>query len=134
MFTFIDEILNFKLFIMKKITLLAALLVAFYSNAQIETSFETGEGFQPDFILMLKLSDNLFYIVFIEPKGMKKGENKSLFNDDWKEEFLKTIDSIHGINGQELYVKKKAYHLIGLPFYNSEHEGRFKEKFENIIS
>ncbi len=96
--------------------------------------FETGEGFQPDFILMLKLSDNLFYIVFIEPKGMKKGENKSLFNDDWKEEFLKTIDSIHGINGQELYVKKKAYHLIGLPFYNSEHEGRFKEKFENIIS
>lgn len=45
MFTFIDEILNFKLFIMKKITLLAALLVAFYSNAQIETSFETGEGF-----------------------------------------------------------------------------------------
>jgi hypothetical protein len=34
MFTFIDETLNFKLFIMKKITLLAALLVAFYSNAQ----------------------------------------------------------------------------------------------------
>ena len=57
-----------------------------------------------------------------------------LFDDDWKEEFLKTIDSIHGINGEELYVKSKAYHLIGLPFYNSNHEGRFKEKFENILT
>ena len=83
---------------------------------------------------MLKLSDELFYIVFIEPKGMKKDEHKSLFNDDWKEEFLKTIDSIHGIKGQELYVKRKAYHLIGLPFYNSNHKEKFKEKFENILT
>ena len=32
-------------------------------------AFHTGQGFQPDFLLLLKDKEDLYYQVFIEPKG-----------------------------------------------------------------
>ena len=57
--------------------------------------FNTGQGFQPDFILFLKDITNLHYQVFVEPKG-----DNLLKQDKWKNDFLKEIT--------EKYSKKKV--------------------------
>jgi len=91
--------------------------------------FETGEGFMPDFLLFIKISEDLVYLIFIEPKGLHLFEQ-----DKWKEDFLFAIDSLYGLSSKKLKVDNKAYHLIGLPFYNSESSEKFREKFTNIYS
>jgi type III restriction enzyme len=93
--------------------------------------FETGKGFDPDFLLFIKLKENLIYLLFIEPKGMKDGV--PLFDDQWKEEFLIAIDSLHGLSGEKLKVENTKYNLIGLPFYNSKQEEVFTGSFEKIL-
>tara|TARA_B100000927_G_scaffold291386_1_gene293325 strand:+ start:3681 stop:6449 length:2769 start_codon:yes stop_codon:yes gene_type:complete len=94
--------------------------------------FKTGKGFDPDFLLFIKLEENLIYLLYIEPKGMKDGV--TLWDDQWKEEFLEAIDNLYGLNGKKLRVENTKYHLIGLPFYNSESDEKFKNKFDEILN
>ena len=56
-----------------------------------------------------------------------------LFDDQWKEEFLIAIDSLHGLSGEKLKVENTKYNLIGLPFYNSKQEEVFTGSFEKIL-
>lgn len=94
-------------------------------------NFKTGKGFMPDFLLFLKMNNDLIYIVLIEPKGshlLQNDEEKS------KEEFLKTIDCLFGLNGKKLFKDNIGYSLIGLPFFNSDQSENFVSSFEKIIS
>lgn len=91
--------------------------------------FDSGEGFMPDFLLFIKLNKELIYLIFIEPKGLHLFEQ-----DKWKEEFLKTINSLHGLNAKKLKKDNVAYNLIGLPFYNSEQSENFRTKFQEILN
>ena len=96
--------------------------------------FDTGEGFQPDFLLLLKSKEgNSAYIqVFIEPKGRYiAGED----NDAWKEKFLLEISNRYGL--EKPFVEKSGkYVLFGLPFFNesdNEMKNRFDESFVNSL-
>ena len=91
--------------------------------------FESGEGFMPDFLLFIKLNKELIYLILIEPKGLHLFEQ-----DKWKEEFLKAINSLYGLNAKKLKEDNIAYNLIGLPFYNSEQSESFRAKFQEIFN
>ena len=89
--------------------------------------FDTGRGFQPDFLLFLHGkagNPNAYYQVFIEPKG------KHLTGDDsdgWKQDFLEEIAKRYGKN-HAVIERNSSYVLIGLPFFNSNDE-KLKSKF-----
>lgn len=94
--------------------------------------FKTGEGFQPDFLLLLhgKEGNSAYYQVFIEPKGEHLIEK-----DAWKEEFLLEISKKYGIE-KPFVQQTDKYVLYGLPFYNAtdnEKERRFKQSFKDIL-
>ena len=98
-------------------------------------NFDNGEGFMPDFILLMKakqksvvsgINDLLQYQIFIEPKGRHLVET-----DRWKEEFLSAITQEYG-RDNILHKDTPHYRLIGLPFFregtggsNSLFEGEF---------
>ena len=100
-------------------------------------NFANGEGFMPDFILLLKdkqksssngVKDFLHYQIFIEPKGEHLVET-----DGWKEEFLEAITAEYG---KDKILQKDTPHcrLIGLPFFTEKKyiEGNylFGERFK----
>ncbi len=96
--------------------------------------FRKGRGFQPDFILFLKGKDKnkFYYQVFIEPKGNEfigEDETFKTGKEGWKEEFLEEISKKYGLNNV-LKAENKNYKLIGLPFFNKEHNSNFEEKYE----
>ena len=95
-------------------------------------NFDNGDGFMPDFILLLKdkhqstvnqTDDLLHYQIFIEPKG-----EHLIATDSWKQDFLNAITTQYGKNR----ISQKDtphYRLIGLPFFAD------KEKIlNNMIS
>ena len=90
--------------------------------------FSDGKATEPDFVLFMSCRDSdkeLIYQLFIEPKG-----DHLLFNDQWKEQFLKEIENESLI---ELY-QNQEYRLIGMPFYNkNQKEGEFRNKINDII-
>lgn len=97
--------------------------------------FDTGEGFQPDFLLLLKerKEKNFAYFqVFIEPKGKQLvGED----NDAWKEKFLLKISEQYGLV-DPIIEKTDEYILFGLPFFNdtnTEIHNKFVEKFNSTL-
>lgn len=74
--------------------------------------YETGRGFQPDFLLFLaKEKENISYQVFIEPKG-----GNLLDHDEWKNIFLKQITERY--KKKVLTAENKDYRLVGLPLFN----------------
>ena len=76
--------------------------------------FDTGERFEPDFLLFLKKQNQDSYDqeqIFIEPKG-----DHLLSQDKWKEDFLLRI-SKEGIP-VKMYVDDNKYRISGLPFFN----------------
>lgn len=100
-------------------------------------NFANGEGFMPDFILLLKdkqkSSSNgvdgfLHYQIFIEPKGEHLVET-----DRWKEEFLEAITAEYG-KDKILQKDTPHYRLIGLPFFREkkyiEGNSLFEERFK----
>ncbi|MGK8264979.1 DEAD/DEAH box helicase family protein [Moraxella nonliquefaciens] len=100
-------------------------------------NFANGEGFMPDFILLLKdkqkSSSNgvggfLHYQIFIEPKGEYLVET-----DRWKEEFLEAITAEYG-KDKILQKDTPHYRLIGLPFFREkkyiEGNSLFEERFK----
>ena len=91
--------------------------------------FETGEGFQPDFLLLLKnkKGDTEYFQVFIEPKG-KQLEEK----DKWKENFLLEISRRYGL--KKPFIKQTdKFLLFGLPFFNDS-DDEMKLKFRKSFS
>ena len=85
-------------------------------------NFEDGTGFMPDFLLFLKTKEeNLYYQVFIEPKG-----GHLLEKDKWKGDFLKEISEKYNTK-TILKEENKNYRLVGLPLYNKASENVFKQ-------
>lgn len=93
-------------------------------------SFESGEGFCPDFLLLLKDKKsekaNLYFQVFIEPKG-----KQLLEKDEWKENFLLQIAKKYGIE-KPFIEKNEKFILMGLPFFSTTDENK-KVEFENAF-
>ena len=96
--------------------------------------FETGQGFQPDFLLLLKSKsgEGAYFQVFIEPKGEHlKGDD----NDGWKEKFLLEISKRYGID-KPFRKESENFVLYGLPFFNNsdmEMYMNFKKSFEDSL-
>ncbi|MDY3902382.1 DEAD/DEAH box helicase family protein [Peptoniphilus sp.] len=79
--------------------------------------FDTGERFEPDFLLFLQKKGIDGYLqeqIYIEPKGSHLIEK-----DKWKEEFLLKIEEL-GIPVKK-YVDDNEYKIIGLPFFNKDY-------------
>ena len=100
--------------------------------------FEKGRGFMPDFILFLKSKndDKLYYQIFIEPKGNEFIGYDGTFKtgkEGWKEKFLEEISEKYGF---DKVIKKENpnYRLIGLPFFNTDHNSIFMKKYELVIN
>ncbi|WP_257225252.1 DEAD/DEAH box helicase family protein [Treponema parvum] len=97
--------------------------------------FDTGRGFQPDFLLFLhgKAGNlNAYYQVFIEPKGTHLAGDD---NDGWKQDFLEEIGKRYG-KAPVIMERNSSYLLIGLPFFNTEDiemERRFNESFYQLV-
>jgi type III restriction enzyme len=89
--------------------------------------FKKGRGFQPDFILFLKGDENLYYQIFIEPKGENIADG-----DRWKEDFLLEISDKYGLKNI-LKEESKDYRLIGLPFFTPNNKSNFENNFEKQI-
>ena len=78
--------------------------------------FDTGERFEPDFLLFLQKRGTDGYLqeqIYIEPKG-----NHLLEKDKWKEDFLLKIEE-QGIPLKK-YVDDNEYRIFGLPFFNQD--------------
>lgn len=85
-------------------------------------NFDDGTGFMPDFLLFLKTKEeNLYYQIFIEPKG-----GHLLEKDKWKGDFLKVITEKYNAK-TILKEENKNYRLVGLPLYNKASENAFKQ-------
>ena len=107
--------------------------------------FEQGRGFQPDFILFLKTKEKkeigvvkteLYYQIFIEPKGNEFiGYDKTFKTgkEGWKENFLEKISKKYGFE-KVIRAESPHYKLIGLPFFNQEHNSNFKREYENLLN
>lgn len=91
--------------------------------------FEQGRGFEPDFLLFLKgnKGNNLYYQIFIEPKGEHLIEH-----DKWKDDFLQQITNKY-CTGKLLKAESKEYVLIGLPLFNNKEKNNFEEVFSKQI-
>ena len=89
-----------------------------------------GRGFEPDFLLFMKIKDTKGYEnyqIFIEPKGDHLKEH-----DSWKQEFLAQIN-----DDAKLTFNTKggnSFKVYGMPFYIENSKGifdkAFKEQFE----
>lgn len=93
-------------------------------------SFENGERFEPDYLLILidknKIESKQFQI-FIEPKG-----NQLLQEDKWKEDLLLSLKQ----NAVPItkFVDDNEYFIWGLPFFNKDNKMiEFKESLENLL-
>ncbi len=101
--------------------------------------FEQGRGFEPDFLLFLKGKNgnsNLYYQVFIEPKGEQFIDKNDKFEggkEGWKENFLTEISKKYG-EGELLTYNSDNYKLIGLPFFNKRNNDEFQKKFNNLMT
>jgi type III restriction enzyme len=100
-------------------------------------SFENGEPFYPDFVLLLtekKTKQEVMYQIFVEPKGNQFLDAQNTFEqskEGWKQKLLVEIEKSHTV---DLKIENKDFRLIGLPFFN---EGRvnnaLREKFEKAF-
>lgn len=97
--------------------------------------FDTGEGFQPDFLLLLRGKDakqKAYFQIFIEPKGKHLAGDD---NDGWKEKFLLRISKEYGLK-KPIVAKSEKYLLFGLPFFNesdSEMKNKFEKEFQDLL-
>lgn len=88
-------------------------------------SYNNGERFEPDFLLLIKKNNALSnnnYQTFIEPKG-----EHLIDIDKWKEDFLISI------NIKRYSDLPNEYQVIGLPFYNHKDNKDFLKKIEEWI-
>lgn len=92
-------------------------------------SFDTGQVFEPDFVLFLRVKgttdiyDNLQ--LFIEPKG-----DGLLKQDKWKNDFLKQIKSMADIRW---CTQTDKFFVWGLPFFNEKAKKEFEDAFDHDV-
>ena len=92
-------------------------------------SFDTGQVFEPDFLLFLRIKgsankyDNLQ--LFIEPKG-----DGLLKQDKWKNDFLKQIKSMADIT---YCTQTDDFHVWGIPFFNESANAEFETAMKNEV-
>ena len=101
--------------------------------------FKRGRGFMPDFILFLKGKENsnegIYYQIFIEPKGNEFiGEDNTFKTgkEGWKEELLEEISRRYGLKNI-ISAESPQYRLMGLPFFNEDHNANFRGEYERLI-
>ena len=90
--------------------------------------FQSGQPFEPDFILFLKCKktakmDNIQ--IFIEPKG-----NHLRLEDKWKEDFLKELKDNAKIN---YFTSTSNFCIWGLPFFTENQNEAFLEGFKQDV-
>lgn len=108
--------------------------------------FEQGRGFQPDFILFVKTKDKkevkngfkaeLYYQIFIEPKGNEYIGDDGTFKtgkEGWKEQFLEEISEKYGFE-KVIKAESPNYRLVGLPFFNKDHNSNFKREYKLVVN
>jgi len=91
--------------------------------------FSDGESIEPDFVLFLKekgKQEVIQYQLFIEAKG-----THLLKTDQWKEEFLKEIESNYQV---QILAENETYKLIGMPFFNEGTKNNFITVFNEKLS
>jgi len=91
--------------------------------------FSDGKPTEPDFVLFLKEKDKqklIQYQLFIEPKG-----THLLKTDQWKEEFLKEIETNHQL---QILAENESYKLMGMPFFNEGTKASFISVFNDELS
>ena len=92
-------------------------------------SFDSGERFEPDFLLFIRekeYEDVKTYQAYVEPKG-----SQLLFEDEWKEKFLGQIKNNYKIND----ILGRGYKIIGLPFFNQENRmSEFDKALNDLVS
>jgi len=92
-------------------------------------SFDTGQVFEPDFVLFLRVKgttdvyDNLQ--LFIEPKG-----DGLMKQDKWKNNFLKQIKSKANIRW---CTQTDQFFVWGVPFFNEKAKKEFEDAFEDEV-
>ena len=95
-------------------------------------TFNDGKRFEPDFLLFLRRKGNNKDVgqmqVFIEPKG-----DMLLEQDRWKEDFLLQIGECWIDSGHQFF-DTIEYSVIGLPFFNEEHNKEFEKAFNDLIN
>lgn len=91
-------------------------------------SFDSGERFEPDFLLFIKkkeMSEVKTLQAYIEPKG-----TQLLLQDAWKEQFLSEIKDEHQIND----LHGSGYTVLGLPFFNQENRmAEFSQAIDELV-
>lgn len=93
--------------------------------------FDTGQAFEPDFVLFLRKKDQEKYTIFqlfVEPKGEHLRQL-----DNWKEIFLKNIGTQSRI---ETVFQGREYAVYGLPFFNETGQinSDFRDAFEPYLT
>lgn len=93
-------------------------------------NFHDGAVFEPDYLLFLieREGTSLTYQIFIEPKGAHLREH-----DKPKEDFLEEI-TVRFKDKKVFEFGHGAYKILGVPFYESENENEFKERFMRILA
>ena len=92
-------------------------------------SFDTGQAFEPDFLLFLRIKgptnkyDNLQ--LFIEPKG-----DGLLKQDKWKNDFLKQIKTMADIRW---CTKNNDFYVWGIPFFNESTNAEFEKTINEEV-
>lgn len=102
-------------------------------------SFNTGERFEPDYLLFLGDKDvgnrSVFYQIFIEPKGnqfLGHDETFSTGKESWKEQLLKEIKELK--IEHTIFYDSSVYKIWGLPFYNESHTLQdFDKELKNFL-
>jgi len=113
-------------------------LVYLLRNEEVYTiyDFDKGRGFQPDFLLFLKQKKkNLYYQVFIEPKGGQFKDETGGFEtskEGWKEKFLIDITKKYS-NSDLLKFENEEYKLIGLPLFNEKKKEDFRKNYNSTL-
>ncbi len=88
---------------------------------------ESGRTFEPDFVLFCraKTGNELYYQVFIEPKG-----GHLIAKDKWKEDFLKQLR----LQNKVIKLNTDEYVITGVPFYNYNNENEFAKELESVLA
>ena len=98
-------------------------------------SFETGQAFEPDFLMFAndKKHGNTSWQIFIEPKGGQfTGDSKEFYDgkEAWKEKFLNEITRR---DEASTLVDNSRFRIVGLPFFNEKISKEVvKEKLREI--
>jgi type III restriction enzyme len=78
----------------------------------------------------------LYYQIFIEPKGNEFIGDDGTFKtgkEGWKEQFLEEISEKYGFE-KVIKAENPNYRLVGLPFFNKDHNSNFKKEYEMVVN